>query len=119
MVCCSEITKSEKIPENIFDYLFKLTFIILSSSVIIMGFPLKAVFPINIFHSSLVFFNKKFVKDVHKMIINLNSNRISCKISSSVYVISPRLAGFIYRNFGYIILIVILLCIIGGIIYVT
>ena len=107
MPCCSEIKRSDNAgsPENIFDYLFKAVFIVVSAVFMAAAFPFSRVFrAAGIVYSSLVFFNKKFLRDIHAAIRNLNSVKTNCRITARVHLVSPRAAGFLYRNFGYILL---------------
>lgn len=122
MPCCSEIKRSNyiKSPENILDYAFKTTFVIASSLLITIIFPLKLLFySVNILYSSLTFFNKKFLRDIHSAIINLNSGKANCWITCRLHLVSPQAGGFLYRNFGYILVVIIIsVIILGAVFYV-
>ena len=116
MPCCSEITKDVKSSKNILDYMFKTIFIIVSSPLIAVSLPFKrAIYPIDVFYSSLAFFNKKFIRDIHNGIINFNPAKLNCRVAYRLHMISPRLAGFTYKNFGYIFIIVIIGILLGGV----
>ena len=116
MPCCSEITKDVKSSKNILDYMFKTIFIIVSSPLIVVSLLFKrAIYPIDVFYSSLAFFNKKFIRDIHNGIINFNPAKLNCRAAYRLHMISPRLAGFTYKNFGYIFIIVIVGILLGGV----
>lgn len=102
MPCCSEITKDIRSYNNVFDHIFKAVFCVTSLPLIAMSFILKEFFPfLKVFYFSLIFFNRKFYHDIYNEIIGLNSMRLNCKIASRLHMISPRLAGFSYKNFGF------------------
>ncbi len=112
MPCCSEIAKDIKYSNNILDYIFKAVFVIFSLPLIAASFTLRQVLcPFNVFYSSLIFFDKKFIYDIYNEMKNLNSMKLNCRITSNLHMISPRLAGLVYRNFGYLFMIITGLCV--------
>ncbi len=112
MPCCSEIVRDIKYSNNILDYIFKTVFIIFSLPLIASSFPIRRVlYPFNVFYSSLVFFDKKFIYDIYIGMKHLNSMKLNCRITSNLHMLSPRLAGLVYRNFGYLFVVITGLCI--------
>lgn len=112
MPCCSEITRDIKYSNNILDYIFKTAFVMFSLPLIASSFLLRWIFyPFNVFYSSLIFFDKKFIYDIHRGMKGLNSMKLNCRVTSNLHMISPRLAGLVYRNFGYLFVIITGLCV--------
>lgn len=105
MACCSEINKNrqKKTAQNPLDYIFKAAFVVVTFPFIAVIFPFKFIFMrADVYYSSALNFSRKFTADIHQAITGLNALKINCRFTAFLHTFSPALAGFIYRNFGYI-----------------
>ena len=119
MPCCSDITKDIRSYNNIFDHIFKAIFCIGSIPLIMVSSVLKNIFPFfKVFYFSLIFFNRKFYREIYSEVIDLNSMKLNCKIASRLHMVSPRLAGSAYKNFGLFFILITMACIFFGVYWI-
>jgi hypothetical protein len=104
-----EIAADMRASRGLTDAVFKAVLLLLWMPVILICVPLRGLFyPCDVLYCALVFFQREFACDIHRQITDLNNSIPNRRLTSCLNAISPRLAGYISKCFGYIVTVLLL-----------